>query len=194
MVDEPAAEAAAEQQAVGYFPSVDGFSAGGAESVGAVVPLLAGGAADSPAGGAVDSGVAGFVASLAGAPLSLVESAGLVPTGALLVGSALPAAPSRSLWWAGLDQYAAATQTAIQIPAVTMVIRVKTSPAFAPNALEPPMPPRAPVRPPPRPRCTRMSRIKKIDRMVRSVANNPLMVCHTRSKLTTKCYCGAICF
>ena len=38
--------------------------------------------------------------------------------------------------------------------AVTIVIRVNTSPAFAPNALEPPIPPSAPANPPPRPRCT----------------------------------------
>ena len=43
-----------------------------------------------------------------------------------------------------------------------IVMRVNMSPAFAPNALEPPMPPRAPAKPPPRPRCTSTSRIKKI--------------------------------
>ncbi len=40
----------------------------------------------------------------------------------------------------------------IQIDAVTIVIRVKVSPAFVPNALEPPTPPKAPASPPPLPR------------------------------------------
>src|SRR3954466_4753242 len=40
----------------------------------------------------------------------------------------------------------------IQMPATTMVIRVKVSPALEPNGLEPPTPPNAPARPPPLPR------------------------------------------
>ncbi len=48
------------------------------------------------------------------------------------------------------------TTSIIAIPnqtiAVHIVTRVKTSPALAPNALDPPMPPNAPASPPPRPR------------------------------------------
>ncbi len=39
-----------------------------------------------------------------------------------------------------------------QTIAVHIVTRVKTSPALAPNALDPPIPPKAPASPPPRPR------------------------------------------
>jgi hypothetical protein len=48
---------------------------------------------------------------------------------------------------------------------VTTVILVNRSPAFAPKALCPPPPPNAPTNPPPLPRWTKMSRIRKIDRM-----------------------------
>src|SRR3954464_8131980 len=56
-----------------------------------------------------------------------------------------------------------------------IVIRVKISPAFAPNALEPPMPPRAPAKPPPRPRCTSTSKIRKIARNDKTRASSALM-------------------
>jgi hypothetical protein len=49
----------------------------------------------------------------------------------------------------------------IQKAATPIVIRVNRSPAFAPNALCPPMPPRAPANPPPRPRCSSTMRIRK---------------------------------
>jgi hypothetical protein len=84
--------------------------------------------------------------------------AGSVLTGAAFGFAALNASPPC------FAQNTAIKQTAIQIEAVIIVIFVNTSPAFAPNALEPPIPPNAPARPPPRPRCTRTSRIKKIAR------------------------------
>jgi hypothetical protein len=70
----------------------------------------------------------------------------------------------------------AAKQTTIQIDAVMIVIRVNTSPAFAPNALEPPMPPSAPANPPPRPRCTSTNKIKKTASSESTMANNGPMV------------------
>src|SRR4051812_2545437 len=41
-----------------------------------------------------------------------------------------------------------------------MVTLVKTSPAFVPKALEPPMPPKAPASPPPLPRWIKMRQIR----------------------------------
>jgi hypothetical protein len=70
----------------------------------------------------------------------------------------------------------AVKQTTIQIDAVMIVMRVNTSPALAPNALEPPIPPSAPASPPPRPRCTSTNKIKKIARSERTMANNGPMV------------------
>ena len=51
--------------------------------------------------------------------------------------------------------------SATQMTATTIVIFVKTSPAFVPKALCPPVAPNAPARPPPRPRCRRTMKIKK---------------------------------
>src|SRR5215831_5814828 len=51
----------------------------------------------------------------------------------------------------------------IQPIATPMVIRVKTSPALVPKALEPPTPPKAPARPPPLPRWIRITQIKNSD-------------------------------
>ena len=78
------------------------------------------------------------------------SAAPVAPSAGLLAGgvfNSAPAAPSGPPRW--LAQYTAATQTAIQIAAVTIVMRVNTSPALAPNALEPPAPPNAPAKPPP---------------------------------------------
>ncbi len=75
-------------------------------------------------------------------------------------------------------QWFAKMQTTIQIATTTIVIRVNTSPAFAPKALEPPIPPSAPARPPPRPRWTSTSKIKKT---ARSNKINP------KKKLMTTC-------
>jgi hypothetical protein len=76
-----------------------------------------------------------------------------------------------------LAQKKAIKHSAIQIDAAMIVIRVNTSPAFAPNALEPPMPPSAPAKPPPRPRCTNTSRIKKIASSERTTAKSISAMC-----------------
>jgi hypothetical protein len=147
------------------------------------VSVLAGGVALSDAGDA-DPSVAGgaVVVGAAGVALVLPEAGGLVgvvpcvevgrSTGALVDDP--PPRLKASLRWSA--QKYAMMLTAIQIEAVTIVIRVNTSPAFAPNALEPPMPPSAPASPPPRPRCTRTSRIRKMARKERSRAKNALML------------------
>ena len=56
--------------------------------------------------------------------------------------------------------------SAIQIAAVIMVTRVKTSPALVPKALEPPAPPKAPARPPPLPRWIRTRQMRNKEVMV----------------------------
>lgn len=170
------------------------FSAGG------VVPAGASGAVVLAAGGDVAGGaawfagganvVAGVFVAAAGAVVPVagaVEPAGGVVglSGDVLLGSAgsvvgsvvgvvVPDLPRTSPWC--FDQKSAIRQKKIQIEAVTIVIRVKMSPAFAPNALEPPMPPRAPAKPPPRPRCTSTSRIRKIARNDNRRASSALMV------------------
>lgn len=68
----------------------------------------------------------------------------------------------------------AAMHRPIQTIAAYAVTFVKTSPALAPKALEPPMPPRAPANPPPRPRCTKISKIMKI---AISASNRPINDC-----------------
>jgi hypothetical protein len=158
--------------------------------------LLAGGAGDllSELGGVAGvvevggdvwfaaGGAEGVVAGAAGVP-PFVDSGPGVSGG--VVGNALPGdgrtgpdaagadEPSTSPWC--FDQNSAIKQIAIQIDAVMIVIRVKTSPAFAPNALDPPMPPNAPANPPPRPRCTSTRRIKKIARNDKTNARRPLI-------------------
>jgi hypothetical protein len=69
-------------------------------------------------------------------------------------------------------------QSTIQIDAEMIVMRVNTSPALAPNALDPPMPPNAPASPPPRPRCTRTSKIKNIANSDNTRAKTALMDIH----------------
>lgn len=64
----------------------------------------------------------------------------------------------------------------IQKAATDMVTRVKTSPAFVPNALEPPMPPKAPARPPPLPRWMRTRQIKKSDVRIKSEFRIPVRI------------------
>lgn len=114
------------------------FAASAGVVAGGVVPLLVAGAegaalgSTGPLGGTVFSpGVMGAVNG--GPPVAVVAEL-----------------PSASPWC--FAHISAIRQIAIQIEAVMMVIRVKTSPALAPNALEPPIPPSAPARPPPRPR------------------------------------------
>src|SRR5262249_3350328 len=51
----------------------------------------------------------------------------------------------------------------IQPTATKMVMRVKTSPALVPKALEPPTPPNAPARPPPLPRWIRITQTRNSD-------------------------------
>jgi hypothetical protein len=142
--------------AVGVAGGVD-ETAGGAVVLAGGTVELAGGAV-VPAGGAVEF-VGGVSGSEAGVP------------GAFDL-------PSTSPWC--FDQKSAIKQNTIQIEAVTIVMRVKISPAFAPNALEPPMPPSAPAKPPPRPRCTSTRRTRKIANRDRIVAMSPLMVLSNR--------------
>ena len=52
------------------------------------------------------------------------------------------------------------THNTIQMPATTIVIFVKRSPALVPNALCPPAPPSAPAKPPPLPFCSKTKMIK----------------------------------
>lgn len=124
--------------------------------------------------------MAGAVVFAGGA---VVLAGGVVELGGGMLGSVVDAAgfalPSTSPWC--LDQKRATRQNAIQIDAVMTVMRVKMSPAFAPNALEPPMPPSAPARPPPRPRCTSTSKIKKIARNDNINARSALMVIQNAS-------------
>ena len=71
-----------------------------------------------------------------------------------------PGAPAKPV--AGVESILTAVMhNNIQKAATPIVIRVNRSPAFAPNALCPPMPPRAPANPPPRPRCSSTMRIRK---------------------------------
>jgi hypothetical protein len=60
-------------------------------------------------------------------------------------------------------------QKKIQINAVIIVIRVKTSPALVPNALWPPAPPKAPAKPPPLPCWIKTSAIRNKDDRVNNV-------------------------
>lgn len=147
------------------------------------VPVLDGGAgADELAGAGVS--FAGGAVELAGGAVELAGGI-VVPVAGTdeLAGGRLPGIvgpegvadePSTSPWC--FDQKSAIKQMAIHIEAVTTVIRVNTSPAFAPNALEPPMPPSAPAKPPPRPRCTSTRRIRKIARKDKMKAKRPLIV------------------
>ncbi len=158
--------------AAGAAPEAD---AGADEPAGADVVFSGG--ADEVAGGAAE--LAGGAVVLAG---GCVEVDGSVPVGpgVELAGGGLDA-PSTSPWC--FDQNSAIKQNTIQIDAVTIVMRVNMSPAFAPNALDPPIPPRAPAKPPPRPRCTSTSRIKKIAKKDRMKAKSAFMVfaCYRRS-------------
>jgi hypothetical protein len=127
-----------------------------------------------PAGGAVVLEDGAVV--VAGAVV--VDLGGVVePAGGIfgsVVDDAAFALPRTSPWC--FDQKRAIRQNAIQIEAVMIVMRVKISPAFAPNALDPPMPPRAPASPPPRPRCTSTSRIRKIAKNDNRKASSALMI------------------
>jgi len=127
-----------------HFFSDDG--AAGADAAGADVP--------APLGAAVFDGGVAAVPLAAGGAVEVpgaVEPVGGGKAGPLVFDEAVvPAAVNASPWC--FAQNKAIKQKTIEIDAVTIVIRVKISPAFAPNALDPPMPPRAPASPPPRPR------------------------------------------
>jgi hypothetical protein len=179
------------------------FSAGGAAgdsaagfSAGVLAGAAAGGTAGAAAGGAeVEAVDEPLVAGAAVAPVG----ADVVPDG-VLFDSALPDIPpfvSPALGEGSigpdcdefvesgvlpsasprcLAQNKASKQTPIQIEAVTIVMRVNTSPAFAPKALEPPAPPSAPANPPPRPRCTSTSNTKKIAKIDNTSAKTALII------------------
>ncbi len=142
-----------------------GGEAGGLEFV------AVGGEAGAATGGVAVAGGAAGAAVPAGALFDSGGAAVLPDGSAFFAGNrpdcvspaddaAVDVAPSTSPRY--LAHMRAARQNTIQIDAVMMVMRVNTSPAFAPKALEPPMPPRAPAKPPPRPRWTSTSRIRKI--------------------------------
>jgi hypothetical protein len=121
--------------------------------------------------------MAGPEGAVAGAEFGFAGPAGAPSGRSPEVGSDEPdagmAVPSASPLFSAQNK--AIKQTAIQMDAVMIVIRVNTSPAFAPNALEPPMPPSAPANPPPRPRCTSTSKIKKIANRDKTMAKNALI-------------------
>jgi hypothetical protein len=154
--------------------AVYSFSPGGVVSLvsAAVVAADSFAAVPSVEGGASANGgvsvVAGAVELEAAGP---VWPTGGEPSGADAGGGAagLTALNASPLCFA---QNHAAKQITIQIEAVMIVIRVKTSPALAPKALDPPMPPSAPARPPPRPRCTSTSNIKKIANRDKTIVKN----------------------
>jgi hypothetical protein len=62
----------------------------------------------------------------------------------------------------------------IQTDATTIVIFVKTSPAFVPNALEPPTPPNAPANPPPLPRWIKTRQMRKSDVITKETFKSPM--------------------
>src|SRR3954452_23532777 len=76
----------------------------------------------------------------------------------------------------------------IQMSAVIIVTRVKTSPALVPKALEPPAAPKAPARPPPLPRWIRTRQIMKSEVRISSEVRMPLRIC-TAGVL---CPCGPV--
>jgi len=70
-----------------------------------------------------------------------------------------------------LDRITRIINITIQIRAVIIVILVKTSPAFVPNALDPPAPPKAPASPPPLPRWIKTRQIRKRELMTTNTFN-----------------------
>jgi hypothetical protein len=110
------------------------------------------------------------------APLLLVElpdALDVLPGTTGPVAVVLPAFEEPAKPLPGVDNtLTARMQSKIQNAATPIVIRVNRSPAFAPNALWPPMPPSAPASPPPRPRCSKTMRIKNA---AVKISKNPKM-------------------
>jgi hypothetical protein len=149
------------------------FVLSGAELVGgAVDDGLSGALAGGFSGVAVEDvpGVAEPVVPLVAAPpvlaplvvVAVPDVPGTIGPVAVVLVPELPAPGAPANPVPGVEStLTAVMQSKIQKAATPIVIRVKRSPAFAPNALWPPMPPSAPAKPPPRPRCSSTMRIRK---------------------------------
>jgi hypothetical protein len=151
----------------------EGLSAGGADGLSGVAdPALSLFAPPS----ALPPLVVDDVPEVLGVPVLLLPGTMGEVAVVLVLELPAPGAPANPV--AGVESILTAVMHSnIQKAATPMVIRVNRSPAFAPNALWPPMPPSAPANPPPRPRWSSTIRIKK---QAVTTKKNPKMKCITR--------------